>query len=152
MPVSMILGVLSREISLDPEIILQNLNLALFTHGETGFTTACCVHLAGSGRFRVANAGHIAPYIDGAEIQTVASLPLGLALDQTFATVEGQLGPNQRMVLLSDGVIEARSTKGDLLGFDRAAILTRQPAEEIATAAQTFGQQDDITVLTIALD
>ena len=151
MRVSMILGVLSREVSLDPEIILQNLNLALFAHADTGFTTACCVHLTGGGRFRVANAGHIAPYIDGTEIQTVASLPLGLAPDQTFATVEGQLGPSQRMVLLSDGVIEARSSKGDLLGFDRAATLTRRPAEEIATAAQTFGQQDDITVLTIAL-
>jgi hypothetical protein len=151
MRVSMILGILSREISGDPGEILQNLNRTLFAHGGAGFTTACCVHLTRDGTFRAANAGHIAPYVDGAEIQTVPALPLGLTPDQTYPIVEGHLAPDQRMVLLSDGVIEARSSNGELLGFDRAASLTRQPAEEIATAAQTFGQEDDITVVTIAL-
>jgi hypothetical protein len=37
------------------------------------------------------------------------------------------------------------------LGFDRAAALSMQPAEVIAQAAQTFGQDDDITVLTVTL-
>jgi phosphotransferase system HPr-like phosphotransfer protein len=37
-----------------------------------------------------------------------------------------------------------------LLGFERAAILSTQPAASIAQAAQTFGQEDDITVLTLS--
>jgi len=56
----------------------------------------------------------------------------------------------QRLVLMSDGVVEARSTSGQLLGFDRLAALTRKPAHEIADTARRFGQEDDITVLTLA--
>jgi hypothetical protein len=36
-----------------------------------------------------------------------------------------------------------------LFGFDRAAAISAQSAEAIACAAQAFGQNDDITVLTI---
>lgn len=39
---------------------------------------------------------------------------------------------------------------GELLGFERAAILSTRPAESIAHAAQDFGQEDDITVLTLS--
>jgi serine phosphatase RsbU (regulator of sigma subunit) len=46
-------------------------------------------------------------------------------------------------------VVEAQSPSGELFGFDRTrAISTRSP-EEIAQAAQQFGQEDDITVLTV---
>jgi serine phosphatase RsbU (regulator of sigma subunit) len=51
---------------------------------------------------------------------------------------------------MSDGVVEARSAKGELYGFDRLPGLTRMPAMDIADIAQRFGQEDDITVLTIA--
>jgi sigma-B regulation protein RsbU (phosphoserine phosphatase) len=47
-------------------------------------------------------------------------------------------------------VIEARDATGELLGFDRMAALTGMRAAEIADAAQRWGQQDDITVLTVA--
>jgi hypothetical protein len=36
-----------------------------------------------------------------------------------------------------------------LLGFERMAALTVRPAAEIADAAQRWGQEDDITVLTV---
>jgi serine phosphatase RsbU (regulator of sigma subunit) len=52
---------------------------------------------------------------------------------------------------MSDGVPEARSHSGELYGFDRLQHLTLLPAHVIATTAQTFGQEDDITVLTLAL-
>ena len=54
------------------------------------------------------------------------------------------------MVLMSDGVVEARNKAGELYGFDRLSTLTLQPAKKIASVAQTFGQDDDITVLTLA--
>jgi sigma-B regulation protein RsbU (phosphoserine phosphatase) len=47
-------------------------------------------------------------------------------------------------------VVEARDKKGALLGFERSAALSIQPAEAIAGAAQAFGQDDDITVLTVS--
>ena len=52
-------------------------------------------------------------------------------------------------MLLSDGVIEARGSNGELFGFDRTAAISTQSAEEVAKAAQAFGQEDDITVLTL---
>ena len=56
----------------------------------------------------------------------------------------------QKIVLVSDGVVEARSSSGELLGFDRLAPLTLKSAREIADTARAFGQQDDITALTLA--
>jgi len=53
------------------------------------------------------------------------------------------------VTFLSDGVVEARDAKGELLGFERMAALTTRPANEIADAAQRWGQDDDITVLTV---
>jgi len=46
-------------------------------------------------------------------------------------------------------VVEAQSPTGELFGFDRTAAISAQPAEAIAHAAQQFGQEDDITVLTL---
>jgi len=150
MRVAMILGVLRREDSWEPAQVLGNLNQALQTRGELSFTTACCLRLEKDGRYTLANAGHISPYIDGKEIATPPALPLGLNADQRYIPVSGSLGPIQKLVLLSDGVVEARSTSGQLLGFERLAALTRKPAHEIADTARRFGQEDDITVLTLA--
>jgi serine phosphatase RsbU (regulator of sigma subunit) len=50
---------------------------------------------------------------------------------------------------MSDGVVEARGPGGDFFGFDRAHAISSRPAHEIAAAAQAFGQQDDITVVTL---
>ncbi len=169
MRVSMILGVLRREPSRSPEIVLCSLNEALLTPtggpADAGFTTACAVQIDAFGHFTIANAGHLSPYLvtfqngpvqNGAqqftsrELITPAALPLGLAPDQIYETLTGQLLPTQRLVLLSDGVAEARSPKGELYGFDRVLPLVLRSAHEIATTALRFGQEDDITVLTLA--
>jgi hypothetical protein len=151
MRVAMILGALRRETSHDPAQILHALNETLLTQGQLGFTTAVCVRIALSGHFTLANAGHVNPYQSGRELLTPPALPLGLMPDQHFELVSGQLAPGQTLVLLSDGVPEARSTSGELYGFDRLSQLTLQTAQQIAHAAQAFGQEDDITVLSLAL-
>jgi serine phosphatase RsbU (regulator of sigma subunit) len=151
MRVAMILGVLRRETSEDPAEILFSLNNALIAQGQLGFTTACCVRIALSGDFALANAGHIAPYISGDEIESAPALPLGIVPGSTYSTVQGRIAAGQRLVLMSDGVPEARSASGELLGFDELLPLSRLRAVEIADVARRFGQEDDITVLTIAL-
>ncbi len=156
MRVSMILGVLRREPSREPAAMLHGLNQALAAEGSTGdagFTTACCVRLSPDGRYTIANAGHISPYVAGVELVTPPALPLGLVAlepEETYPLLEGRLLPGQVLVLMSDGVPEARSHRGELYGFDRLAPLTLRPAREIAATAQQFGQDDDITVVTIA--
>ena len=54
-------------------------------------------------------------------------------------------------MLLSDGVAEATDADGRLFGFDRVQELLRSTtsAAEIANAAQAFGQQDDISVISV---
>jgi serine phosphatase RsbU (regulator of sigma subunit) len=151
MRVAMILGALRRETSHDPGEILFGLNNALIAQGQLGFTTACCIRIALGGEYTLANAGHIAPYLSGREIDTPPALPLGLVPEQNYDLVHGRLASGERLVLLSDGVPEARSATGALYGFERLSSLALLPAREIAEAAQRFGQEDDITVMTLAL-
>jgi hypothetical protein len=45
--------------------------------------------------------------------------------------------------------VEARKPTGELFGFDRVRHLSNQTAFYLADAAKVFGQEDDITVLTV---
>jgi serine phosphatase RsbU (regulator of sigma subunit) len=78
-------------------------------------------------------------------------LPLGLVADQRYELLHGRLLAGERLVLLSDGVVEARSAQGELYGFERMTALSLLPAQQIADAAQSFGQEDDITVLRVGV-
>ena len=60
-----------------------------------------------------------------------------------------QLNAGDLLTFVSDGVIEARNNSGELFGFDRTRKISHLPADQIAQAAQAFGQEDDITVLTL---
>ena len=40
--------------------------------------------------------------------------------------------------------------KGELFGFDRTRALSTKGAAEISAAAKAFGQNDDITVVTVS--
>ena len=105
MRVAMILGILRREDSREPAIILRRLNHALLSQGDVGFTTACCVRLQPDGAFTLANAGHISPYVNGTELETLPGLPLSLASDQDYTERSGHLATGSCMVLLSDDVV-----------------------------------------------
>ncbi len=73
-------------------------------------------------------------------------------LDRTSYLITGvllHLDPGDRLTFHSDDVVEARNKAGELFGFERATQLSTEPAEKVAQAAQAFGQEDDITVLTV---
>jgi phosphoserine phosphatase RsbU/P len=134
---------------LSPAQILARLNAQLAASADGGFVTCCIAHLSGQGRLTLANAGHLAPYRNGEEIQIESGLPLGIAPDVTYCESTICLAPNDLLTFLSDGVVEARNAQGELFGFDRTATISIQSAEAIALAAKAFGQEDDITVLTL---
>jgi phosphoserine phosphatase RsbU/P len=74
-----------------------------------------------------------------------------LASEITYDQIDFNLRPGDRLVFLSDGVVEAPSKSGELYEFERACVVSIEPADLIAMAAQRFGQEDDITVLTVEL-
>jgi serine phosphatase RsbU (regulator of sigma subunit) len=132
-----------------PGEILAAMNQRMLTRSRGGFTTCLVIHVSPDGSLTGANAGHLAPYLNGRELEIENGLPLGLAPDAAYAESKLLIEPGDQLTLLTDGVIEARSPAGELLGFERTRALSVQPAEKVAEAAQAFGQEDDITVLTL---
>jgi hypothetical protein len=57
--------------------------------------------------------------------------------------------PNSRLTFVSEGVVEATNGKRELFGFERTKAISSQPAKAIAEAAKDFGQEDDISIVTI---
>lgn len=131
--------------------ILSALNRHLLARSHGGFTTCLMMRLDADGTLTAANAGHIAPYLDGREIEVENGLPLGLAETAEYRETTIRLQPEDRLTLLTDGVVEARNPQGELLGFERTRELSTQPAQAVAKAAQLFGQEDDITVLSLCM-
>lgn len=116
---------------------------------QGGFVTCCVARIAPDGAATIANAGHLSPYLAGAELPVAAGLPLGLLAGSEYEESHFQLHSGQPLTFLSDGVVEARNQNGELFGFERTQAISTESAENVAHAAQAFGQDDDITVLTL---
>jgi phosphoserine phosphatase RsbU/P len=135
--------------NLSPGVLLARLNRQMLSAQESGFITCLCVRISARGAVAMANAGHLSPYRGGEEIELDSGLPLGIAADAEYEESLLQLAPGDTLTLLSDGVVEAMDAKHQLFGFERTQAISSQSAEAIAAAAQAFGQEDDITVLTL---
>ena len=148
MTVSTIIGALRNEKERRPAKVLHNLNQVLC--GQiAGFATCCVAFIATDGMLTIANAGHLPPYRNGQALETAGSLPLGIAAGGEYETVTHRLSAGDRLTFISDGVVEVQTTSGELFGFERTSKLSQEPADAIARTAQKFGQQDDITVVTM---
>ena len=147
MNVSMLMGVLRYTQEKRPARVLESLNRVL--QGSESFTTCQAVWFGAEGEVVIANAGHLPPYLNTQEVRLPGGLPLGVVADVKYDEVRLYLHPGDRLLMMSDGVVEARQGSGELFGFDRVHNLSNQSAFYIADAAKAFGQEDDITVLTI---
>jgi hypothetical protein len=135
--------------NLSPALLLSRLNREIGNAQDSGFITCLCTRIAPNGEVTLANAGHLSPYRRGQEIPVDPGLPLGIAPGIQYTETHLQLDPGDTLTLISDGVVEARNPAGQLYGFDRTRELSKHPAARIASTAQAFGQEDDITVLTL---
>ena len=134
---------------LSPGALLARLNSQMLAAQESGFITCLCMRISPQGAVALANAGHLSPYLRSEEVEVESGLPLGVAADQQYGETTLQLEPGQSLTLLSDGVVEAMNAQKELFGFERTRAISAQSAHSIAEAAQQFGQDDDITVLTV---
>ncbi len=151
MLVSAIIGALDTLRDAAPAMVLNSLNNLLLARQQGGFATCLCAVVTLRGEIRIANAGHLAPYRNGSELAVEPGLPLGLTTGIEYAEVSLPLASGDRLTFLSDGVVEAQNASGELFGFERTQAISKESAGRIAHAAQTFGQIDDITVLTVAV-
>ncbi|MFC5860717.1 PP2C family protein-serine/threonine phosphatase [Acidicapsa dinghuensis] len=134
----------------DPEQVLRALNQRLMGRGDA-FATCQVLHISPAGAVTLANAGHLPPYRNGEAMELDGSFPLGLTESPVFTTLRFELQPDDRLVLISDGILEATNPARELFGFERVHTLLRASANaaSIAEAAQNFGQEDDISVITL---
>jgi serine phosphatase RsbU (regulator of sigma subunit) len=140
----------TAETHFDPLFVLEALNRRLLGRGQA-HATCLALHITADGAVTLANAGHLPPYLNGEEVAMEGALPLGMLASAEFSVMRFQFVPGDRLLLLSDDVVEAQDAQGRLFGFERIHALLEQPitAAQVAVAAQHFGQQDDISVLSV---
>lgn len=153
MNVATIVGIMRAEVTntSSPGEILGTLNQCLAGRMQGGFATSVVFRLESNGQVTIANAGHLPLFLNGKEFLLTPSLPLGLVNSSSFEEVRVHLQPGDQLSLYTDGLLEARNAAGELYGFERLRELfeKRPTAQQASEAAVAFGQDDDITVLTL---
>lgn len=132
--------------------------------GEMFVTLGIAVIDCITGRLEYASAGHMAPYLlhnDSVQQIDCSSLPIGIDEEMVYGYRTIDLRPDSRLVLYTDGVIEAMNDQGEMLGFESfESILSRlahgkPPQEQLNTMTaplmrRRFGShEDDWTVVLI---
>jgi hypothetical protein len=158
MNASTLVGALRNELSHDPATVLNHLNHVMLgaasgvgagPNSVASFATCLCARVYTDGMMTIANAGHLSPYRDGREMELVADLPLGVIANIRYEQATFRLDRGDRVIFLSDGVVEATNAQGELFGFERTQQVSNEPARYIAQTAKRFGQADDITVVSL---
>jgi hypothetical protein len=152
MLVALLVGAIRSTVdwSADPVVVLRALNNRLLGRGDAQ-ATCLALRIDADGEATLVNAGHLPPYLNGEPLAMEGALPLGMLAGTVFSVMNFKLAEGDRLLLLSDGIAEARDADGRLFGFERVAQLLQSPpsAAELASAAQRFGQQDDISVISV---
>ena len=157
---STLVGALRNELSHDPATVLEHLNRVLLgavaapgavpgLDSAPCFATCLCARIYADATVTIANAGHLSPYREGRELELPPGLPLGVIADSRYEQTTFQLEHRDRLVFVSDGVVEATNAEGELFGFERTQQVSMESARYIAQTAKHFGQTDDITVVSL---
>jgi serine phosphatase RsbU (regulator of sigma subunit) len=152
MLVALLVGAIrsTAETTSDPRALLDALNRRLVGRNEA-YATCLALNISADGAVTLANAGHIPPYLNGEPLAMDGALPLGAMNGAEFSVMHFKLKPDDRLVLASDGLAEAMNADGKLFGFARVQELVQEgkSADEIANTIQAFGQEDDISIITL---
>lgn len=88
------------------------------------FVALALAAVSADGRVELANAGLPDPYVLGSDgslralVAPQPRLPLGLRRELDYGIVSGRLEPGERLLLLTDGLPEAPTSKGEPLGYE----------------------------------
>jgi PAS domain S-box-containing protein len=153
----------------EPAGMLQELNRDIVHQrpGNTQFLTACLGLLdpvGGGLRVRLASAGHPPALVVRAagpveRTQAIGAL-VGVLPEIRITPCELSLGPGDRLVLYTDGLVEARTSAGDLVGeagvLEAIQRLAGASASELASGLAELARggpggraRDDVAVLVV---
>ena len=150
-----------RDHATNPERLLAGVNEALCGNTQNQFVTAAYVHLdASCGKFCYAAAGH-PPMLLLRDEQIFRieenGLVLALLSSATYASTKQTLLRGDRLLLYTDGIIEAANAGGEEFGYERVSHLlqasAKMAAEETAdlivntVSGWSSSQNDDLTVI-----
>ncbi|MFL6195433.1 MAG: PP2C family protein-serine/threonine phosphatase [Thermoanaerobaculia bacterium] len=121
----------------EPEEILGRLDAVVRSNRERRFfvTATLALFNVRTGALRLTNAGHPPTYrVHGSEVEEILlpSSPLG-GLGRSYAGATLTLEPGDRVVWLSDGLIEATNAADEPFGYDSIKASLAGPAGESAT-------------------
>jgi sigma-B regulation protein RsbU (phosphoserine phosphatase) len=150
-----------RAIAADPSAFLSGMNAALLGNTQNQFVTAAYVHLNSKSReLRYSAAGHPPMLLlrNGQVIEIEENGLILAAFDfATYSNATRRLEPGDRLLLYTDGIVEASNASGDFLGRDAlrnllrktAGLSSSEAADSIISAVRQWSakQDDDLTVL-----
>ena len=145
----------------DPASVLLGMNSALHGNTQSQFVTAAYVYLdAHANELRYSAAGHPPMLLlrEGKIIEIAENGLMLAAFDfATYTTVAHPLRPRDRLLLYTDGIVEAANAVGEFFGQERlssllrntAPMTARQAADNIISTVQRWSasQDDDLTLL-----
>jgi len=112
---------LSEEASLAD--MIATVNRFLFEKiGGQKYATLVIARLGKAGELELINCGHVPPILISGDTVTRledGNLPVGLIPSAQFTSVQHQLKPGDRIVVVTDGVTEAEDSAGEFFGNDR---------------------------------
>lgn len=153
MAVSLIVGAarMVADFTDSPAEVLAALNRRLYGRLQDGFATCVVMRMDPGGHCIIASAGHPAPFLNTQEMNLPGALPLGVQPHVTYEETSIRVRVGDHFALYTDGLLEARNHAGELYSFARLQDLfaTNPNAAQATEAAVNFGQEDDITVLTL---
>ena len=150
-----------RALAAEPDRLLAGMNAALYGNTQQQLVTAAYVHLdARAGLLRYAAAGHPAMFLWRAgEVMEILEngLVMGLLPEVPYPCLKFALHTGDRLVLYTDGLVEASSASDEMFGEERlqrmmqetAGMTAAQAADAIVARVKEWArvQEDDLTVL-----
>jgi sigma-B regulation protein RsbU (phosphoserine phosphatase) len=133
------------------------LNQFIYTRNVDKYATMVLLKLFPDGSIEYMNCGHVQPLLihsSGTKWLGESNMIVGLIPGVTYSSARIKLQPGERILLATDGLVEAENSAGDPFGDDRLSdIAVRQDLNEILETVSKFQAnneaQDDCTMVEV---